>query len=92
MLKDKSLEKKAQSSDPNIFKDLFREVFEDVATECYEESQEAYESLLRDKRKFGAVMSVLSETLYRDFNRKKYHAVDNEHYASAADTKVELDK
>ena len=37
-------------------------------------------------------MSVLSETLYRDFNRKKYHAVDNEHYASAADTKVELDK
>ena len=37
MLKDKSLEKKAQSSDPNIFKDLFREVFEDVATECYEE-------------------------------------------------------
>lgn len=92
MLKDKSLEKKAQSSDPNIFKDLFREVFEDVATECYEESQEAYESLLRDKRKFGAVMSVLSETLYRDFNRKKYHAVDNEHYASAADSKVELDK
>lgn len=72
MSKNTSLAKQAQSSDSNIFKDLFKKVFEETIVESYEESQESYTSLLSDKNKFDAVMSVLAEVLYRDFTKKMY--------------------
>ena len=78
LLKDESLAKQAQSSDPVIFKDLFQQVFQNTAVECYEESQEAYSSLLSDKKKFETVMNVLAELLYRDFHEQKKKGKDKE--------------
>lgn len=72
MSKNVALAKQAQSSDSNIFKDLFKKEFEKTIVESYEESQESYTSLLSDKNKFDAVMSVLAEILYRDFKKKEY--------------------
>ena len=66
---DKKLRKTARSSNPQIFiESIFPKVFEDVAQECYVEQTEAYTSLFQDRKKYLAVMSVLAETLYKEFN------------------------
>ena len=71
LMGDKSLRKKAQSSDPQIFiNSIFPKVFDDAAQDSYMESQDTYTSLFEDKAKYNAVMMALAEFIYREMRAK----------------------
>ena len=66
---DKKLEKKAQSSDPQIFaQSIFPNAFESAAMDGYVEQTEAYTSLFQNKSKYNAMMTALAGLIYREFN------------------------
>lgn len=66
---DKKLEKKAQSSDPQIFaQSIFPGAFESAAMDGYVEQTEAYTSLFQNKSKYNAMMAALAGLIYREFN------------------------
>ena len=66
---DERLGKIARSSDPQVFTEsIFPKTFEATAQDCYVEQTEAFTSLFKNKRKFNAIMSMLAEMLYREFN------------------------
>ena len=66
---DERLGKIARSSDPQVFTEsIFPKTFEATAQDCYVEQTEAFTSLFSNKRKFNAIMSMLAEMLYREFN------------------------
>ena len=57
----------AKSSDPKVFTgSIFPKAFEDAAQESYIESQDAFTSIFEDKAKYNAIMSALSEVIYRE--------------------------
>ena len=66
---DKKLERKAQSSDPQIFaQSIFPGAFESAAMDGYVEQTEAYTSLFQNKSKYNAMMAALAGWIYREFN------------------------
>lgn len=71
---DKKLERKAQSSDPQIFapqifaQSIFPGAFESAAMDGYVEQTEAYTSLFQNKSKYNAMMAALAGLIYREFN------------------------
>ncbi|MDD6682501.1 MAG: DEAD/DEAH box helicase family protein [Clostridiales bacterium] len=66
---DKKLEKKAQSSDPQIFaQSIFPAAFDTAAMDGYVEQTEAYSSLFQNKSKYNAMMAALAGLIYREFN------------------------
>lgn len=69
---DKTLVKKAKTSDPQIFKEsIFPKAFDDAAQTSFMESQETYSSLFEDKEKYKIVMTALAEFLYAEMRKKK---------------------
>lgn len=71
LMEDKSLVKKAKSSDPQIFiNSIFPKVFDDAAQDSYMESQDTYTSLFEDKAKYNAVMMALAEFVYREMRAR----------------------
>lgn len=60
----------ARTSDPKIFTgSIFPKAFEDAAQDSYVESQDAFTSIFEDKAKYNAIMSALSEVIYREMRR-----------------------
>lgn len=69
LLTDRKLEKKAQSSDQQIFvQSIFPGVFETAAMDGYAEQTDAYTSLFQNRSKYNAMMAALAERIYREFN------------------------
>lgn len=63
----------AQTSNAQIFaQGVFPTEFSKATLECYDESQEAYQGLFEDKAKYYAIMSALSDILYRQFTSKNF--------------------
>lgn len=70
LIGDKKLAKNAQTSDLQLFAEsIFPKVFDDVAQESYAEQTEAFTSMFEQKAKYKAIMAVLAEMLYREFNK-----------------------
>lgn len=64
------LAKNAQTSDLQLFAEsIFPKVFNDVAQESYAEQTEAFTSLFEERAKYKAIMAVLAEMLYKEFNK-----------------------
>lgn len=64
----------AQSSNAQIFaQGVFPTEFSKAALECFNESEEAYQGLFEDKAKYYAIMSALSDILYRQFTSKNFN-------------------
>lgn len=49
---------------------IFRDIFQENAEEAYGESNESYQSLFQDPKKFESVLKVLAEFLYRETRRR----------------------
>ena len=63
----------AQTSNSQIFaQGVFPAEFSKAAMECFNESEEAYRGLFEDKGKYDAIMSALSDILYRQFTSKNF--------------------
>lgn len=70
LMADKTLQKKAKSSDPQIFiNSIFPKVFGAAAQKSYVESQDTYTSLFEDKSKYEAVMMALAEYIYSELRK-----------------------
>lgn len=68
MKQDEKLKAAAQTTDPKIFAEsVFPKVFDQVATDSYMDSQDAYTGLFEDKAKYKAFMNVMAEMMYRFF-------------------------
>ena len=68
---DKKLAKIAKSSDPQVFSEsIFPKTFDEVAQDSYVEQTEAFTSLFENKSKYKAVMTVLADMLYKEFNKR----------------------
>ena len=68
---DKKLRKAAKSSDPQVFMEsIFPKSFDTVAQDSYVEQTEAFTELFKNKNKYHAIMAVLAELLYREFNKQ----------------------
>ena len=70
----------ARTSNSQIFaQGVFPAEFSKAALECFNESEEAYKGLFEDKAKYDAIMSALSDILYRQFTSKNFKSlVDDE--------------
>lgn len=68
-LKDnKKLMNAAKTDGKQIFvKNIFPQVFDDIAQEAYIESTETYTKLFEDATKYRAVMSVLAQVMFDEF-------------------------
>ncbi len=67
---DKKLAKNAKTMDLQLFKDgIFRKAFDEVAQESYVEQTEAFTSMFEEEAKYRAMMTVLAEMLYKEFNK-----------------------
>lgn len=70
LVKNQKLINSAPTTDPVIFAEsIFPSVFQDIAMECYTESQEAFTSLFEDNNKFKAIMSALAGVIYREIRK-----------------------
>ena len=68
---DKKLRKAAKSSDPQVFMEsIFPKLFDTVAQDSYVEQTETFTELFKNKNKYYAIMAVLAELLYREFNKQ----------------------
>ena len=66
---DKKLRKATKSSDPQVFMEsIFPKLFDTVAQDSYVEQTETFTELF--KNKYYAIMAVLAELLYREFNKQ----------------------
>lgn len=65
LMKDKKLAASARTSDPNVFREIFRDGFRKVVMECYAESMERFDSLMMNDEKRERICSELSGELYR---------------------------
>ncbi len=68
MLADKKLMKKfQQAKDKQIFlSSVFPKIFDDVAAESYQQSQETFSQLFEDKEKYIAIMTAIGEMLFSE--------------------------
>ena len=68
-LKDnKKLMNAAKTDGKQIFvKNIFPQVFDDIAQEAYIESTETYTKLFEDATKYRAVMSALAQVMFDEF-------------------------
>ena len=65
--KDQKLIDLIKTTDPKIFvESIFPAIFQQIAMDCYQESQESYASLFEDKAKYKAIMEALAGILYRE--------------------------
>lgn len=70
LMSNKKLAKIAKTSDPQIFAEsVFPKAFDDAAQDSYIESQDAFQSLFEDASKYKAIMSVLSDIIYREMRK-----------------------
>ena len=49
---------------------IFPKSFDTVAQDSYVEQTEAFTELFKNKNKYHAIMAVLAELLYREFNKQ----------------------
>ena len=58
----------AKTDGKQIFvKNIFPQVFDDIAQEAYIESTETYTKLFEDATKYRAVMSALAQVMFDEF-------------------------
>ena len=67
LMGDTKLQKMAQSSDPQIFREsIFPKAFGTAAQDSYLEAQDTYTTLFEDQAKYNAIMSALGAIIYRE--------------------------
>ena len=72
LMKNTKLVSMAQTTDPQIFaSSIFPKAFGDAAQDSYLEAQDTYTALFEDKAKYDAVMSALSEIVYREMRKQQ---------------------
>lgn len=70
LLNDKKLAKFAKTSDLQIFvESIFPKAFGEAAQDSYMESQDTYTSLFEDSSKYNAIMSALTDIIYRGIRK-----------------------
>ena len=67
---NKKLMKSVQVNDRQIFeKNIFPQLFDDVAQEAYMESTETYTKLFEDAGKYRAIMNALAQTMFEELQQ-----------------------
>ena len=67
---NKKLMKSVQVNDRQIFeKNIFPQLFDDVAQEAYMESTETYTKLFEDAGRYRAIMNALAQTMFEELQQ-----------------------
>ena len=75
---NKKLMKSVQVNDRQIFeKNIFPQLFDDVAQEAYMESTETYTKLFEDAGRYRAIMNALAQTMFEELQQNNRQCSKN---------------